>query len=63
MEQDAYRINKTKPKLKLIPLYDKEDVEDALSLTRCYDFDTEIILDDFTSVRLLKWAYVGCSYY
>jgi len=68
MKDDVYRITKVKPNAKLQPLYDEDDVENTLSLTRCYDFDTDIKLDDFTTIRLhrsghmLGAAVVNISY-
>lgn len=58
MTSDCEWANKRRPKNKLVPLYDKEDAMEALSRMRGYDFNTEIILDDETTLELLAAGHM-----
>lgn len=53
MESDCNLANKRRPKNKLKPLYTKDEAIRAIDYIQCYDYNTEIILDDKTSVELL----------
>ena len=46
MASDCELANKRRPKNKLEPLYTKEDAELAVDYIQCYDYNTEIVLDD-----------------
>ena len=53
MASDCDWANRRRPKNKLTPLYTIEEAESVIELIRCYDYNTEIILDDNTSLELL----------
>ena len=52
MQSDCEMANKRRPKNKLEPLYTKEDAELAITRIQCYDYNTEIVLDDNTKLEL-----------
>lgn len=58
MKEDTFRIKKVKPNSKIYPLYDDADVDTVISLTRGYDFDTEIQLSDTESVIFKRAGHV-----
>lgn len=53
MKADAFRIKKSKPGSKIEPLYDDDDVDNVISMTRGYNFDQEIQItkDIFVTFR------------
>lgn len=52
MQSDCELANKRRPKNKLQPLYTKEDAELAVGYIQCYDYNTEIVLDNNTTLEL-----------
>ncbi|MGJ0846615.1 MBL fold metallo-hydrolase RNA specificity domain-containing protein [Tissierella praeacuta] len=52
MESDCELANKRRPKNKLKPLYTKEDAKIAVDYIQCYDYNTEIVLDEHTTLEL-----------
>ena len=52
MKSDCDMANKRRPRNKLVPIYDKEDAELAIQYIQCYDYDTKIVLDEFTTLEL-----------
>ena len=58
MKDDAFKIKKSKPKSKIYPLYDDNDVDTVMSLTRGYSFDAEVRLSDTESVILKRAGHV-----
>lgn len=46
MKSEIERANKNRPKNKLQPLFDEDDVNETISRIQCYNFDTPIILDE-----------------
>lgn len=58
MKEDAFRIKKAKPNSKIYPLYDDNDVDTVVNLTRGYDFDTEIQLSNTESVIFKRAGHV-----
>lgn len=58
MKDDAYKIKKMKPNSKIYPLYDDEDVDMTMSLTRCYGYDTEIIISETEKVTFKRAGHV-----
>lgn len=58
MASDCEWANKRRPKNKLVPLYDKDEAVEAARQIRCYDFNTEIVLSDNTTVELLAAGHM-----
>ena len=58
MQSDCEMANKRRPKNKLVPLYSKEDAMSAVNRIQCYDFNTEIVLDDNTTAELLCAGHI-----
>lgn len=51
-QRDCKRYNKKLRSNSFYPMYDNEDVERATKYIRCYDYDTEIVLNDRVSLIL-----------
>ena len=58
MENDCSFANKRRPKNKLEPLYSKEEAISAAQRIQCYDFNTDIRLNDNASVELLPSGHM-----
>ena len=60
MKSEIERANKNRPKNKLQPLFDEDDVSETISRIQCYNFDTPILLNetDNTMVTLLKAGHM-----
>lgn len=57
MRSEIERANKNRPKNKLQPLFDDEDVSETISRIQCYNFDTPVILDEKSNcIVILKQA-------
>lgn len=52
MESDVRRANKIRPKNKLQTLFSIEEAEESIKHIQCYDYNTEIVLDDKVSLEL-----------
>ena len=52
MISDCMWANKRRPKNKLVPLYTEEEAKAVIDLIQCYDYNTEIVLNDKTTLEL-----------
>lgn len=52
MASDILRANKVRPVNKLEALYSEDDAVNAVSQIQCYSYNTEIVLDDETTLEL-----------
>ena len=52
MTSDCICANKRRPKNKLVPLYTEEEAKAVIDLIQCYDYNTEIVLNDKTTLEL-----------
>ena len=58
MFKEIERINRNRPKNKLQPLFNEDDVEDTINRIQCYNFNTEIILDSECSLFLKEAGHM-----
>lgn len=58
MEGECILANKRRPRNKLTPLYDEDEAKAVITEIKCYDYNTKIVLDNYTSVKLLKAGHM-----
>jgi len=58
MVSEIERANRTRPRNKLKPLFNEEDVENAIHSIQCYNFNTPIILSDICTLYLKEAGHL-----